>query len=299
MTLTQPASVAEFAPDAVSMTPAVHAKRHVKALNLVHIEPGMAHDRRPVFEWVQPTELLVDEAYQRSISERSLDLIRKIVANWDWRRFKPPVVARTDAGLLVVDGQHTAIAAATHPEISEIPIMLIGDLDQAAQAKAFVGHNRDRLGITAMQMHFAALSAGDEDAQTIAQVCERAGVNILRNSPGGGVFKPRDTMAVQAIAALINRRGAQKARIVLQVLAEAHCAPIAAAGIKAIEMLLHDAEYRDQVAPADLTSAVMALGQAEAEQEAAVFAAAHGVPKWKALGIVIFKRARRGRRRTD
>jgi len=256
--------------------------------------------RRPVFEWVQPTELLVDEAYQRSLSEKSMQLIRKIVGNWDWRRFKPPVVARMDDGrLLVVDGQHTAIAAASHPEISEIPIMLIGELTREDQAKAFVGHNRDRLNITAMQIHFAALAAGDEDALTIDQVCQRAGVKVLRSSPANGVFKPCDTLAVAGIGALINRRGAQKARIVLQVLAEARCAPVAAAQIKAVEMLLHDPEYRDQVEAADITSALMAMGVPAAEQEAAVFSAAHGVSRWKALGIIIYRKARRGRRRAD
>jgi hypothetical protein len=42
------------------------------------------------------------------------------VANWDWRRFKPPVVARTATGLEVIDGQHTAIAAASHPDVLQI-----------------------------------------------------------------------------------------------------------------------------------------------------------------------------------
>lgn len=291
-------SVEELAPRPI-VPAAPMPRRAVKPLVLTHIEPGMACSVRPRFEWVSPLELLVDEAYQRQISERSLELIRKIVANWDWRRFKPPVVASTDAGLVVVDGQHTAIAAATHPEIVEIPVMVVIAEDQAAQARAFVGHNRDRLGITQMQMHFAAVAAGDEDALTIEQVCGRAGVKILRASPGNGAFRPGDTVAVNAIGALINRRGPQKARIVLQALAEARCAPVNAGQIKAVEMLLHEAEYRDQVAPTDITSALLALGVGAAEQEAKVFSAAHNVPQWRALGIIIFKRARRGRRRTD
>ncbi|WP_374578317.1 hypothetical protein [Phenylobacterium sp.] len=275
------------------------ARRAISPLTLTHVTPGMACAIRPRFEWTRPGELLVDEAYQRQISDRSLELIRKIVANWDWRRFKPPVVASTDAGLVVIDGQHTAIAAATHPEIDEIPVMIVVADDQAAQAKAFVGQNRDRLGITQMQIHFAAVAAGDEDALTIDQVCARAGVKILRCPPGNGAYRPGDTVAVHAIGALVNRRGAQKARIVLQALAEARCAPINAGQIKAVEMLLHDGEYRDHVEAGDVTSALMALGVGAAEQEAKVFAAAHNVPQWRALGIIIFRRARRGRRRTD
>lgn len=281
------------------LPPPTGVKRKVKPLTLTHIKPGMAETDAPLFREVDPLDLLVDETYQRQISERSLELIRRIVAQWDWRRFKPPVVAETEDGLVVLDGQHTAIAAATHPGVARIPVMVVTAVDRAAQAKAFVGHNKDRLGITQMQMHHAALAAGDEDALTIDQVCQRAGVTVLRNAPGGGVFKPGETVAVHGIGALINRRGAQKARIILQVLAEARCAPVSAAQIKSVEMLLHDEEYRDAVAPADITSAILALGIGAAEQEAKVFAAAHKVPIWRALGVVIFRRARRGRRRAD
>ncbi len=63
---------------------------------------------------VKPSTLLVDERYQRGLSERSIKLIRKIVSEWDWRAFKPPVVVDVGAGLEVIDGQHTAIGAATH-----------------------------------------------------------------------------------------------------------------------------------------------------------------------------------------
>lgn len=279
--------------------PSVLGKRPVKGLKLEKTEPGMADVGRPVFRDVAPSELLVDDTYQRQISERSLDLIRKIVSNWDWRRFKPPVVAQMADGLVVVDGQHTAIAAASHPGIQTIPVMVVDAVGQGEQAKAFVGHNRDRLNITQTQMHFAALAAGDEDALTIHQVCERAGATVRRTMPGNGQFAAGETMAVNAIGALINRRGAQKARLVLQVLVEAGAAPVAAGQIKAVEMLLCDAEYREEVSPGDITSALLALGIGVAEQEAKVFAAAHKVPVWRALGVVLFRKARRGRRRAD
>lgn len=274
-------------------------KRKVTPLNLVHVQPGLAETSVPTFREVEPGDLLVDESYQRQISERSLELIRRIVAQWDWRRFKPPVVAETEDGLVVLDGQHTAIAAATHPLVTRIPVMVVEAADRTAQAKAFVGHNKDRLGITQMQMHHAALAAGDEDALTIDQVCQRAGVKILRTSPGGGVFKPGETVAVLAIGALINRRGAQKARIVLQVLADARCAPVSAGQIKAVELLLHGQDYKGEVEPGDITSAILALGVTEAEREARVFAAAHKTPLWQALAVVLFRKARRGRRRAD
>lgn len=272
-------------------------RRQVNAMPVPGVDPGTAPTEPPMFEWVAPGDLLVDETYQRNLSERSVALIRKIVRQWDWRRFKPPVVARSPYGLEVIDGQHTAIAAASHPSIERIPVMVVSAAEQSERAAAFVGHNRDRIALTSTQMHAAAVAAGDEDALTIAQVCQRAGVIVLKNPPGNGAFRPRETLAVASLRALINRRGAMKARQVLEVLAKAECAPVSASGIKAVEMLLFDKEYAGHVGADDLTTAIRGLGAA-AEHEAKVFAAAHSVPLWRALGIVLFRRARRGRRRT-
>lgn len=65
----------------------------------------------PISEWVDPATLLVNATYQRDLSERSIQLIRKIIGGWDWTRFKPPVCSLGDRGIEVIDGQHTAIAA--------------------------------------------------------------------------------------------------------------------------------------------------------------------------------------------
>lgn len=278
-------------------TPGALHLRAIRPLNLAGLVPGEAATGAPEFREVYPSELVVDEAYQRNLSERSINLIRRIVAKWDWRRFKPPVVAVTDEGLEVIDGQHTAIAACTHPGVEKIPVMVVDAASQAARADAFIGHNRDRLGMTPMQIHYAALAAGDEDAQTIDQVCGRAAVRILRATPGNGVWLAGETVAVTAIGALVSRRGALKARVVLHALSEARLAPISTSQIKAAELVLYGKEYGD-VEAADLSSAILSLGSA-ADQEARVFAAAHRVPIWQALGAIYYRRATRGRRRAS
>lgn len=276
-----------------------HVLRGVRAVSLSSIQPGMADTATPEFEWVDPGALLIDDGYQRNLSERSLRLIRKICYNWDWRRFKPPVCARTDRGLEIIDGQHTAIAACSHPGVTAIPIMVVVAESRADRAQAFIGQNRERLNITPMQMHFAAAAAGDEDAQTIDQVCERAGVRVLKSTPGNGVWKIGDTVAVTGIGALINRRGAMRAREVLQVLVAGRAKPVTTGQIKAVELLLHGEEYREDIDAEGITNALLALGE-EADREAAVFAAAHKVPLWRALAIVLFRKGkRRARRRAD
>jgi hypothetical protein len=271
--------------------------RRISAMAVPGVEPGGADMPEPVFDRVDLDALIVDETYQRNLSERSVTLIRKIVGCWDWRRFKPPVVVRTPEGLHVIDGQHTAIAAATHPKITQIPVMIVDAERMEDRALAFIGHNRDRIAVTPNQLHAAAAAAGDPEALTINQVCDRAGVTVLK-SPPGRMFKPGETLSVTTIGALVKRRGAMRARQVLQVLGEAKCAPISAAAIKAVELLLFDKEYRDHVVAEDLTTVIRG-SVGEAEHEAKVFASAHGLPQWKALAIVYFKRCKRGRRRAD
>src|SRR5262249_49633203 len=80
----------------------------------------------PAFEWVDPKTLHVEESYQRKIPDKSRKLIRHIVASWHWAQMKPPICVRDEKKrLLVIDGQHTAMAAASHKGIKEIPVMIV------------------------------------------------------------------------------------------------------------------------------------------------------------------------------
>lgn len=275
--------------------------RPVAAICIQGIEPHAPPTGEPIFERVNPADLLVDEAYQRDLSPKSITLIKKIVAEWDWRRFKPPVVAFADNGLQVIDGQHTAIAAACHPAIDKIPVMVVEAAELAARANAFIGHNRDRLQVSAMQLHHAEVAAGDELAVTIEQVCSRAGVKLVRSAYGGRQWKVGETQAINAVRALVDKRGAQKARQILEALVCAGLAPISAHDVKAAEMLFTVADYAEQLEPiadgggSDVASAIKALGDL-ADKEARVFAAAQCVPYWRALGVTWFKKARKRRK---
>lgn len=269
--------------------------RQITPIPLHGIEPGGTPRALPIFEWVDPGTLLIDEGYQRDSSERSLKLVRKVIAGWDWARYKPPVAVLTDAGLELIDGQHTAIAAVSHPGVDKIPVMIVDVKERADRAGAFIGHNRDRVAVTAPQLHVAAVAAGDPDAQTIDRICTGAGVTVLRRQPG--TFKPRTTMAVTALRALV-RRGEDNATKVMKCLARSELAPITQTQIKAADMLLNDPEYADQISEDALVSAIAAtIGKVD--QEAAVFCAAHpSTPVWKAVGIAWFK-ARRAKRGGD
>ncbi|MFD1330775.1 hypothetical protein ACFQ4O_02055 [Methylopila musalis] len=263
-------------------------RRPVEALALADVAPNEVASTGPIFEDVDPATLLVDERYQRELSPKGRALIAKIVAGWDWRRFKPPVAVMVDDGLELIDGQHTAIAAATHPGVATIPVMIVEAAEVQQRAAAFIGHNRDRIAVSAMDLHHAAVAAGDEDALTVQQICDRAGVTIRRQPPYRGAYAPRDTVALAAIGALVSKRGAMRARQIVEALANAELAPISAAAIKAADFILHDGEMSSEIDLQGLTAAIVAAAPT-VEHETKITATTLNVPAWRAMAIVWFK----------
>lgn len=273
-------------------------KRPVAALALDGAVPGAPPTARPELTWIAPAELLIDEAYQRDLSSNSLKLIRRIVEGWDWRRFKPPVVAWTDEGLEVIDGQHSAIAAATHPAIDTIPVVVVEAVARVDRAQAFIGHNRDRVAITAAQMHVAAVAAGDPDALEVERVCADAGVTILRLPPARAVYEPRTTIAMAAVKALVQAEAESDAAFVLRTLADAGHAPITAAQIRAVQHLITSPEFEGLDREA-LARAIQETPAKAAEKDAKEHAATHCVPLWRGLAAVWFRAMKKRPRKAE
>ncbi|MFC3074664.1 DUF6551 family protein [Shinella pollutisoli] len=268
--------------------------RQIAPLQLGDLVPATAPGTPPEIEIVPPASLFIDPRYQRDLSERSIRLIRKIVSEWDWTAFKPPVVARVDERLDVLDGQHTAIAAVTHGGIPLIPVLVVAAPEEEKRAGAFVRHNRDRISVTPTQLHSALVAAGDEDAMTIAQVCERAGVTILKNPPPYSRFRPGDTMAISTIASLVSRRYAVGARRVLDICVRSGAAPVSAHMIRGVECLVFAKEYAGEIDD-DRISLIIRVKGEELEREAKRFAIERKVPFWRAYASVLFMNRRKAR----
>lgn len=211
--------------------------RPIKPMSFPDLKPVEAYGAKPIPKWVAPTSLMVDGTYQRDLSERSVRLIRKTIEQFRWNRYKPPIVVQTGpATLHVIDGQHTAITAATLG-IPEILILIVSADTVDERARAFVGHNTDRVSVSPFDIYRALLASGDPDAVDVDNVCRRAGVRIRMISPSSAIAEG-DTAAVGLIRALVKRRGVIPARKVLQVLVKAKRAPISAAEIKASESII-------------------------------------------------------------
>ncbi len=260
------------------------------------LEPGYDDDGapEPTIEWGDPCDLYVDEDYQRTISPAGLALIRRVGnGTFSWRKLKLPVVTLNPEGLrVIIDGQHTAIMAATRG-INRIPWFLVETFGLEDQADAFVGQNRNRTPISAMQEHKAKVAAGDEFAKSIDLVLESTGIELLMFK--AMAFKPGQTMALGAISTLVRRRKVEDAIRCLRVLVKAQLAPVEANHIKAVEQLMFGEEFKGLVQESRITEALTGAAGVTVASEAAMFAARHRVPVWQGLTTELFKAATKRR----
>lgn len=273
--------------------------RKIEAVNVTGLDISSPANGEPICERVNPAALYVDPAYQRQIGARGLRQIRQIIEDWNWNRFKPPICAyaEDEAGvtvLKVLDGQHTAIAAASHPEIDFIPIMIVEAAATSLQAEAFVGQNTQRLQVTALQLHQSALVARDLDAMKIDMLCQQAGVTIMRQPRANGSYQPGETISINAVNSLVGRRGNEKSREILEVLAKAKFAPILKDQIRAVEELMTKEEFCAVLKPADIAAGITGAWLNDID-EAKQISLANKWPLWKALAITWFRKTKKGR----
>lgn len=245
----------------------------------------------PALDWIDVGLIDVDPLYQRPVDPVRVSTIAN---GFNWRSFGALVVVPVKDGRYhATDGQHRLEAAKAHPKVTHVPCVIVQAENIQSEASIFVEINASRKNVSALELFFAKLAADDDDALTIRQVCERAGVRIPKYPSAG--FRPGDCVAIAALQALIGRRGAMRARQYLELLAKARLAPITATHIKATEHLMTDPEFGGSVEAEDLTATILAMGGTD-EVEAKRFAATHCCPVWKGLASTWFQKTRKRRK---
>jgi hypothetical protein len=254
--------------------------RNIEAMKLPLVEKvdPKSLGPRPELKWVAPTDLLVDGAYQRDLSPASVGLIRRIAAEFAWSRVKPPVAVRVNGGYHVVDGQHTAIAAASIG-LAQLPIFLVEASEVVDRARAFVSHNRNRIAITALNIHSALVAGGDPLSRTIQKVCDEIGVEMV--GAGMGRIDVGVTQSVSTVVRLFKRHGAEVARKTLSSLVRAKVGPITEAQITAASALV-----RGGCSVERLVAAIRIGPPPEDLRKAQTSAAAAGERTWQALARI-------------
>lgn len=243
----------------------------------------------PALDWIDVANISVEKTYQRPLD---MNRVADILRGFTWRSFGALVVVpQPDGGYHATDGQHRLEAAKLHPHVTHVPAVIVKADDVHEEAAIFVDVNRNRKNVSALELFFARLTANDEDALTVLQVSQKAGVRIPKCPQD---YRPGDSIAVTAIQTLIDKHGAMRARERLQVLVAARFAPITAAHIKAADLLLTDPEFVDQITIEDLTTALTVHGSS-VEADVKVFASTHRVPLWRAMASIWFQKTRKRR----
>jgi hypothetical protein len=248
----------------------------------------------PEIEWVAPSDLYVDDQYQRPITDKGRAIIRRVAGGrFSWRKFKPPVVSMNEEGKrIVLDGQHTATMALTRG-IPLIPVVRVQTANVADQADAFVGQNKDRTVVTAFQEHKAMVKAEDATALLVERVCSEAGVKLCLTQKQH--WMPNDSMALASIRKLAVKRGEAGALKVLRALTGAALAPISADHVKATDALLFGEEFKGTVAAEKITENLAGSLGVKNMEEAKMFAIRHRVRPWQGLVTTLYQASQRRR----
>jgi hypothetical protein len=210
-------------------------------------------------------QLVIDEAYQRELSARGLRLIRRIAERWDWNSYKPlSVAAAGDGRYEVIDGQHTAIAAASTGAIETLPCLVLSADTVADRARAFVGINSERLSLTPYALFRARVAAGDLDAVAVQAAVTAAGVE-LRQSFSNHEEPPIGSLSCVSSLLQIQRHSpAGVLERALKVCKAAEFAPVSSQCLKAVAQLLAGGSDDE-----DLAEALLDLGPDDLADRAA------------------------------
>lgn len=140
--------------------------------------------------------LVIDDRYQRAIGKQGRPNVQRILAQFDWRKFTPVVVTPVgDDFYAIIDGQHRATAAMMHPEIDEVPCMII-NVTPSEAAACFAAINGCVTKITSGQIWRARVVSGDTDAAALQKVLDAAEVRVLSCKLPGVGYRPGDTLAI-------------------------------------------------------------------------------------------------------
>lgn len=154
---------------------------------------------KPKLLFLPISSLVIDPVYQREVGVQGRKNIRKIANEFRWSRFEPVIVAPIASGFFaIINGQHRAMGARLRG-LSEVPCAIV-EADPIEQAAAFAAINGNITAITSMQLHHAAVAAGDKNAVGLDRACGSAGVKICRYPIPASNMKVGDTLAATALA---------------------------------------------------------------------------------------------------
>lgn len=161
-------------------------------------DPGPA----PMLQWLNVTDLVVDDSYQRDLKRESWTRIRKIASQFRWSRFSPVFVAPVEGGrFAIIDGQHRTHAAALCG-FEQVPCQIV-QMTREEQAASFAAVNGMVTKVTGFNILRAALVAGEGWARDAAKACEDAGCRLMTSNSSTDEKKAGEVYAIALVKQLV------------------------------------------------------------------------------------------------
>ena len=191
-----------------------------RAIDVSDMTPAVpASQPAPQLLWVDIDKLVIDERYQRPISARNRQAIRRIAAEFQWSRFSPVLIAPIPGGkYAVIDGQHRAHAAALCG-FESIPAMIVLVAPEE-QALAFIEINTRQIRVGRELVYRAALSAGEDWAIKCRDAVEAAGCRLMTSKYSNDKKKPGMVFAISLIQRMVENGKADAVTRALKALLE-------------------------------------------------------------------------------
>lgn len=180
---------------------------------------------KPELKWIKLTELYVDKEYQRSAkSDRSKSNISYMRQHFCWAFCGALVVCYVKAKkqYAIIDGQHRFLVATSLSAITELPCIVINDLDVRNQAQSFMVMNTKRVQMNSLAKFHASVAAGEDSAVSLKEILDDSKITIPESQRLKGHTLPRETQAIGTLLSMLDRYSRKQIAWVLTIIPEAY-----------------------------------------------------------------------------
>lgn len=175
----------------------------------------------PAMMWIDKEELYIDPRYQRDVksSKKALDIAR----NFDWMLCGAlRCVLRPGGEIVVVDGQHRAVAASYRDDVESLPCVVFEWDSLSDEARAFVGANTMSSKVSMYDRHHAGLVAQDPIALSAQEILDSVGYQFTKSTEKTGMT----SNAVSTIHDLVKKDRELASKVVRLAAETAHGGPL-------------------------------------------------------------------------
>jgi hypothetical protein len=162
--------------------------------------PGPA----PMLQWLDISDLVIDDRYQRELKTGNWRAIRNIADRFQWSRFSPVFVAPVEGGkYAIIDGQHRTHAAALCG-IEKVPCQVV-HMTLEEQAESFAAVNGTVTKVTVWQIFRAASAAREPWAVRLQEIAAAAGCRVMVSNSSAKGKNPGEIYGVTRFRSLCDQ----------------------------------------------------------------------------------------------